>query len=112
MLTTIVKCPIVLVTLKNDLLAALGSIQGTYELSLPVNGKQSWISTSKAIWYSSDYNAWLIGELVKLGSNYASVAVVGEYGEVDEISNDWMYVDGSNWIIANANDISVVLIPC
>ena len=49
------------------MLAHHGECQGTYESSASVNGKPSWTSQSTAIWYSQDYNLWMIGNLKGIG---------------------------------------------
>ena len=40
----------------------MGYYQGTYQISETLNGKPSWEVSAKAIWYSSDINAWAIGK--------------------------------------------------
>ena len=99
------------VALKNDSLAKLGTEwQGTYEISAPVNGQLSWTlnSTSKAIWFISQKNYWLIGNLDKRGGDAAYIFAKNEYRRMDDIGdNVWKYWDGSNWITDSENDIDV-----
>ena len=51
-----------------------GQFQGTYELSASVNGKPSWRSKSKGIWYRQDHNVWVIGNVNDIGQ--ISVTIV------------------------------------
>jgi len=51
--------------------------QGTYELSAIVNGKPSWTSLSKAIWYSQVDNDWEIGNLNDIGKNVGVIYTDG-----------------------------------
>ena len=37
-------------------------MEGTYQLSTEVNGKESWTTSSNAIWYQPEYKDWLIGK--------------------------------------------------
>ena len=92
--------------MKNDALASQGLLQGMYQISGLVNGKQSWTSNSHAIWYSLDYG-WLIGNLDSIGENICSIYANDDYGGLDDTNNQWKYWDGSNWILASANDIFI-----
>ena len=92
--------------MKNDALASQGLLQGMYQISGLVNGKQSWISNSHAIWYSLEYG-WLIGDLDTIGENVCSIYANDDYGGLDDTNNQWKYWDGSNWILASANDIFI-----
>ena len=96
----------VIVTLKNGALASQGSLQGMYQISDPINGKQSWTLNPYAIWYSLEYG-WLIGNLDNIGENVCSIYANDDYGGLDDTNNQWNYWDGSNWIPASANDIFI-----
>ena len=60
--TTPWNCQAIAVIMKNDILATMGYYQGTYQISETVNGNPSWKTSAKAIWHSSDINAWVIGK--------------------------------------------------
>ena len=92
--------------MKNGALASQGSFQGIYQISDPINGKQSWTSNSHAIWYLLT-DKWLIGDLEKIGEDNAGIYAFDDYGGLDDANNQWTYWDGSNWISAGANDVNI-----
>ena len=100
------QCSIAIVTLKNGALASQGSYQGMYQISDPINGKQSWTLDPYAIWYSLEWG-WLIGALHDIGENLASIYAFDDYGGLDDANNQWYYGVGSNWILAGANDVNI-----
>ena len=58
------KSQTIKISLKNDVLVHQGTFEGTYEMSTPVNGQPSWISSTNAIWCTStDTDYWIIGKL-------------------------------------------------
>ena len=85
----------------------LGSLlQGIYKISATVvNGKPSWTSKSKAIWYIREKKHWLIGNLDDLGDNLAFIFAINEYSGLDDQRNEWKYWDGRGW--KSAKDINV-----
>ena len=100
------QCSTAIVTLKNGALASQGSRQGMYQISDPINGKPSWTSNSRAIWYLFN-GYWFIGDLENIGENYASIYTNDNDGGLDDTNNQWKYWDGSNWIPASTNDIFI-----
>ena len=56
------------IILKNDALANKGSFQGIYAAHQETNGRTSWKSASKAIWYYPLVREWFIGELKDIGN--------------------------------------------
>ena len=59
-------CQTVIVKLKNGVflivLDEVVSMEGTFQLSSEVNGRESWTTSSRAIWYLPEYKDWLIGK--------------------------------------------------
>ena len=95
-----------IVTLKNKVLSAQGIKQGMYQISHVINGKQSWISGSNAIWY--EHGDWTIGDLDDIGSSMSVIYAFDAYGGLDDDKNDWQYYNpGHGWMLANANDVSI-----
>ena len=92
----------------NEPLAKQSERQGTYELSEAINGKPSWKSGTKAIWYSQ-YKQWIFGKTSNIGTNYGvifSFANTDCPQQVKASGNIWKYWDGSEWQEANLNDIN------
>ena len=67
--------------LKNDVLASQGSLQGIYGVYQTSNGRTSWKSASKAIWYNPDYEDWAIGELEHIGTKIEELYSFGAQGD-------------------------------
>ena len=78
-----------------------------YHISAAINGKQSWTSDPYAIWYQSEYDVWIIGNLDKIGQNVAFIYANDDYGGLDDANNEWYYSDGSNFVSAGANDVNI-----
>ena len=85
-------------------------IEGNYEREGIFNGKPSWKSDDYAIWYSSEYTGWLIGETdytlhrKDTGMIYAS----DDFSEVTDSSNQWEYINENSWKIpSDPNDIQI-----
>ena len=58
------KSQTIKISLKNDVLVHQEIFEGTYEMSTPVNGHPSWISSTNAIWSNPDNPTnWVIGKL-------------------------------------------------
>ena len=78
-LTTDCDCPAVLVSLKNDVLTHFGEKEGIYKKSGKVNGKTSWNSTSRAIWFNSASEAWVFSHLSSIGNpDYGAIASINQ----------------------------------
>ena len=101
------QCSAAIVTLKNGALASQGSLQGIYQISNPVNGKQSWISVSHAIWYNLAYDGWPIDSLEYIGEGFGQIFAYDNFGGLDDTNNQWYYMDGSDWVLAGVNDINI-----
>ena len=71
-------CPYLEVILKNDVLASKGSLQGIYALKQIINGKTSWKSASKAIWYDDVEQNWHIGNLENIGTSTREIFSNGD----------------------------------
>ena len=92
------------ITLNNEVLNHHGEYQGTYELSESVNGKPTWKSQSKAIWYVQDH--WMIGILDNIGKPngnfYTGGMLLGE-NEKDKwnssIEKTWKKLDKNDFTI-------------
>ena len=88
----------------NDVLA-LGSYAGYYNSSSDVNGKPSFISGKKAIWYDVKFNNWKIGEHVDLGSSRCYFHNTKFKGLTDD-KNTWKYWN-NGWKTAGPNDVNI-----
>ena len=86
-----------------------GEFGGTYFLQDGiVNGKSHWISKSggKAIWWDNAYSFWMFSNSEYLGSSIAGIIGPNKDDRPPhQISNGWMYSDGTNWINAIGFDI-------
>ena len=73
------QCPTLMVTLTNGALTHQDEKQGTYEESVTVNGKTSWISTvnNTAIWYVPQFKEWAIGSALEIGTNWRGISSIG-----------------------------------
>ena len=105
-------CRFLEVSLTKNALASKPSTNGTYELSEIINGKPSWKSATRAIWYYSGKEAkfWMIGLISNMGTKsggiYAADPTESKYPQ--EVPNDkWKYHDGSNWQQASSDEITI-----
>ena len=83
-------------TLKNDALASKGSFQGIYAVHQETNGRTSWKSASKAIWYYPGYDDWFIGDLKDIGTESYEVRSLGDYTDKspsDVPNGGWNFSD-------------------
>ena len=106
----------VIVSLKNIPLVSQRSCMGTYISSSEVNGRPSFKSSGKAIWYSKDLNAWIIGRIQELGNNtgcfYTKNRFFGLANELKGLAskkNRWLYWN-SGWKVARQNEINLQFI--
>ena len=102
----LLSCQTIKITLKNEVLTHQGDCQGTYELSAIVNGKPSWTSLSKAIWYSQVDNDWEIGNLNDIGKN-VGVIYTDEMLLTPNENGKWNYKHGKKWKELDTNDFSI-----
>ena len=103
------NCSKLKVSLKNDVLSYQGTYQDIYQISDDlVGGKPSWISGSKAIWYTN--NDWCIGPISYLGDHMAYLHVDDTSRNVIDNHNIWEYWNGNSWIVSS--DLNDVTITC
>ena len=101
-------CAAISVTLENNALVAQSSREGIYHNSSMVNGKASWISTSRAIWYDQVFSNWLIGKLDDIGTSMAGIhSHDSSECPFDLPSEKWYYLYDDSWTSAEANEIHV-----
>ena len=109
------QCQTIAISLKNGALYH-SQKQGIYQRAGKVNGKTSWISSSSpavntALWYTYQ-TYWVIGLVEYLGTAFGSIRSTGDQGisscPYNVPSDAWEYGDNyNNWIIADANDVSI-----
>ena len=98
------KSQTIKISLKNDVLVHQETFEGTYEMSTPVNGKPSWISSTNAIWCTpNDTDYWMIGKLDDIGKNSGYIHSKGMFWG----QNEWLYSNGSELKTPKENDIIV-----
>ena len=97
--------------LKNDVLASKGSLQGIYGVYQTSNGRTSWKSASKAIWYIPDYDDWSIGELEDIGTKTREIRSNGDQGDrsPSDVPNDEWNEDG-DIIVQCVNDKGKIIL--
>ena len=88
------------------MLAHQGDCQGTYELSALVNGKPSWTSHSKAIWYCQDQKIWVIGRLNNIGKPNGPIYTRGMLLGANA-NHKWIYKCEKNWKELETNDFRI-----
>ena len=92
--------------MKNDVLAHHGTFEGTYELSTPVNGNPSWISSTNAIWSNPEYpDWWMIGKLDDIGQIGNIIATGMFFGQTK--AYEWLYWNGIELKTLEEDDIIV-----
>ena len=72
-------CPYLEVILTNDTLDSKGSLQGIYAEHQETNGRTSWKSASKAIWYYPNWKEWFIGDFKDIGTATYEIRSYGDY---------------------------------
>ena len=102
-------CQKLQVILKNDVLSKQGHYQGTYQINKIVNGRLSWNSASKAIWYCPADNSWCIGPLNLIGSNRCVITSWDGEGDKTpyQVPNEkWEYSD-NGWKNVPSGDVVI-----
>ena len=100
------QCSTVIVTLKNYVLSEQGNLKGIYQISDPINGKQSWISGLNAIWYQQ--GNWQIGIPDEIGVSVGGIHASDDYGGLDDNNNEWSYWNtDTGWTGAGAIEVSI-----
>ena len=82
-----------------------GEFQGTYEISALVNGKPSWTSQSKAIWYIQNRNMWMIGHLSSIGKPNGPIYTTGTLFGPSEVN--WNSYIEKMWKKLDKNDFTI-----
>ena len=96
------------VVLKNDVLRYREKWQGIYQKDKIVNGRLSWKTETKAIWFEG--GNWLIGNLEEIGTAFCSMysyCDVDHKTPLDVPSDKWMYL---NVETVSSGDITLKLI--
>ena len=109
------QCPTIKLNLSKKAEYADGfihaTIQGTYNLSETVNGKQSWVSISEstAIWYDQTFKAWHVGALSKIGTSKSFFFTKDRDDDCpQQVPNGmWKYYVGGQEVKARSSDINV-----
>ena len=83
-----------------------GECQGTYEMSTSVNGKPSWTSQSKAIWYIQNCNMWVIGPLSSIGKPNGPIYTTGTLFGANK-SSEWNSHIEKTWKKLDKNDFTI-----
>ena len=97
---------------KYDVLAGKGSLQGIYGVYQTTNGRTSWKSAQKAIWFVPgqnywDQNYWVIGDLNNIGSDIQQIRSSGDQDDrspSDVPKNEWRFYN-DDWIYVNGDII-------
>ena len=102
-------CSTMSISFSKGALSAQRSLQGTYSLSSKVNGVDSWISRTKAIWAYPQKNVWLIGRKAIKGGKVAGIYARRKSGTgVDSRELTWNYQNNKAWKRAKANEINII----
>ena len=81
-----------------------GEYQGIYDISESVNGKPSWKSQSKAIWYVQNQNIWVIGDLNNIGKPNGAIFT---RGMLLGANDKWNYFNRKMWKKLDTNDFVI-----
>ena len=97
--------------LKNDVLVSKGSLQGIYGVYQTTNGRTSWKSGSKAIWFRPSWNGWVIGELEDIGTRTYEIDSRINQGDrsPSDVPNDEWNEDG-DIIVQCVNDKGKIIL--
>jgi len=99
-------CQNIEVSLKNDVLAYHGSLQGIYTLD-DESFDRTWKSSSHAIWYNHDYLYWSIGNLENYGTNVRGITSAGNQSErTPSFVPKWYYM-ADDWKCSLCDDVIV-----
>ena len=75
-------------------------------MSTSVNGKPSWTSQSKAIWYIQNRNTWMIGDLKNIGEPLGFIYTTGFLLGANENAK-WNSFIEKKWKKLDKNDFSI-----
>ena len=64
--------------MKNDASIYQSQLEDFYKVSEKINGVTTWVSYSKALWYSG--NGWVIGPLSEIGTRTGGIYSYGSIG--------------------------------
>ena len=99
-------CAAVKISLKRDALVFQGRHAGEYELSSKVDGKPSFKSGERAIWYNAENDGWIVGILANLGKFTGDIWTKDEFEGLTDGRNVWKY-QNQGWKDAGPNDVDV-----
>ena len=66
--------------MKNDASIYQSQLEDFYKVSENINGVTTWVSYSKAIWYVPMADAWVIGDLIGIGTKSGEIFSYGSIG--------------------------------
>ena len=105
---SISECSNLQVILKDDILSKQGSRQGVYEFNEIVNGRNSWKTSSQAIWYIPEFKDWAIGPLSGIGTKLRGITSVADLDtKVFNVPNNKWYYWDSEWKVIKSGDITI-----
>ena len=99
-------CAAVKISLKRDALVFQGRYAGEYEVSSKVDGKPSFKSGERAIWYNAENDGWIVGILANLGKFTGDIWTKDEFEGLTDGRNVWKY-QNQGWKDAGPNDVDV-----
>ena len=101
------QCQEISINLKNDALVFQGRYQGKYQPSDATNGKPTWTSKDRAIWF--DGKSWVIGSLQKIGKKDGDFFLPfhpKHFSPYDKESQ-WLYSNEIEWKTPKPDDIDI-----
>ena len=98
------------ISLSGPVLSHQSLRDGDYQESAIVNGLPSWINKDSALWFSDDYQEFMVGSISERGSNSRGIHSPPGWinscpDSIDSIN--WKYYDGSSWLYFETSSISV-----
>ena len=91
---------------QRDALVFQGRYAGEYEVSSKVDGKPSFKSGERAIWYNAENDGWIVGILANLGKFTGDIWTKDEFEGLTDGRNVWKY-QNQGWKDAGPNDVDV-----
>ena len=102
-------CQVLAVSLGSEVLAYQNGRQGLYQKYQKINGRASWISASRAIWYVPEFKDWAIGNLDNIGTKFRGIASRGDkesQSPLDIPDDHWMYF-ATKWKSPSKSGVSI-----
>jgi len=103
------ECQVLAVSLGSEVIAYQNGRQGLYQKYHKINGRASWISASRAIWYVPEFKDWAIGNLDNIGTKFRGIASRGDkesQSPLDIPDDHWMYF-ATKWKSPSKSDVSI-----